>query len=50
MEGLKDKDQRLWVMRLIVSSGIRMELTGCDSFKQIWDKLAKLHRMIDKNY
>jgi hypothetical protein len=27
-----------------------MELTACDSFKQIWDKLAKLQQMDDKNY
>jgi hypothetical protein len=47
----KEKDQKVMdLMRLNVSTGIRMELAGCNTSKQIWDKLAKLHQMDDKNY
>ena len=47
----KEKDQKVMgLMRLNVSSGIRMELAGCNTSKEIWDKLAKLHQMDDKNY
>ena len=37
-------------MGLNVSSGIIMELAGCNSSKMIWDKLAKLHQVDDRNY
>ena len=47
----KEKDQKVMgLMRLNVSTGIRMELAGCNTSKSIWDKLAKLHQMDDKNY
>jgi hypothetical protein len=47
----KEKDQKVMgLMRLNVSTCIRMELAGCNTSEQIWDKLAKLHQMDDKNY
>jgi hypothetical protein len=46
----QDKNQKVMgLMRLNVSSGLRMKLKGCDSSKQIWDKLAQLHQIDDEN-